>query len=706
MKMSFRLPSILLATALICGSVFSQSGIERTTWRYFRPGNTGIQGDYCESLWIGPEGDPWIAGYDATFEEGGIAKFIQAENRWFNVSTVDHEPMGNPVETGSARVSDIAVDSRGTMWMATGCGALEYNPTIGHRSPKRFGVLNSPIMGGWTTGVEVAPDGTIWFSAYATVWGAGGLARYNPITRQWQVFPDYGDGYLAVQPKPSNGYYVWSRSYTLGAFARWDSASGAFTVIPESTGQPGRPLGKNATDAAGNTWMHRLTGNSSALVAVDLRRSNGTWVGVPQLPNGNTGIQALRTIGVQQAVAVDGTNRVWRFNGTSWTDLGHWGSQNYTYDVGQDAAGNVWVCGIGGASKRTAATGLWQRYRITNTGNIDSFNRDIALDNKGGLYAAANGAPGIGGMAHFDGQRWTGFNQITYGLGGNWPFSQDNIDSVTVRANGNVVVNPMYGGLYEFDGTNWTSIGGLSTVRSMAEDSFGRLWALGDYYNLSVLNGATWTNVGIISWAGVVKKDPDRPGTVWAQTLHEVKRTDGVYSFSRTIDDFPELTSQSDTFTGIAVGRNGIVWIGCTVMLGAGGNGGGLIRLDSNTGAYTLITYDNGWPLPGKYVWPLGVSPDGKVWIGYTNQYQYFEGGLCWFDGKNVGEFPGPPSGQPQWGGLPHTQIQDMEIREVADGYELWMSCLSRGIAVLKVKTQNPRRGSGPFDESGELDPR
>jgi hypothetical protein len=28
-----------------------------------------------------------------------------------------------------------------------------------------------------------------------------------------------------------------------------------------------------------------------------------------------------------------------------------------------------------------------------------------------------------------------------------------------------------------------------------------------------------------------------------------------------------------------------------------------------------------------------------------------------------------------------------MEIREVADGYELWMTCLSRGIAVLHVIT-------------------
>jgi len=64
--------------------------------------------------------------------------------------------------------------------------------------------------------------------------------------------------------------------------------------------------------------------------------------------------------------------------------------------------------------------------------------------------------------------------------------------------------------------------------------------------------------------------------------------------------------------------------------------------------------------------------------------------GLCWYDGVNVGSFPAPPGGEPQWGGLPHRQIEDMEVREIPGGYELWMSCVSRGIAVLTVPLQDP----------------
>ena len=38
---------------------------------------------------------------------------------------------------------------------------------------------------------------------------------------------------------------------------------------------------------------------------------------------------------------------------------------------------------------------------------------------------------------------------------------------------------------------------------------------------------------------------------------------------------------------------------------------------------------------------------------------------------------------------MPHAQIADIEIKEHTNGYELWMSCLSMGIAVLDVINDN-----------------
>jgi hypothetical protein len=71
--------------------------------------------------------------------------------------------------------------------------------------------------------------------------------------------------------------------------------------------------------------------------------------------------------------------------------------------------------------------------------------------------------------------------------------------------------------------------------------------------------------------------------------------------------------------------------------------------------------------------------------MSYDAEYPSAEMGLLWWDGTNVGTFPAPPNGEPQWGGLPHASIWDLEVKIIPGGYELWMSCLSRGIAVLKV---------------------
>ena len=64
-------------------------------WRFYRPGTAGIQGDFNETIWIGADNDPWIAGYNPVAEEGGIAKFVQAENRWINVSNIDYPVFGS-----------------------------------------------------------------------------------------------------------------------------------------------------------------------------------------------------------------------------------------------------------------------------------------------------------------------------------------------------------------------------------------------------------------------------------------------------------------------------------------------------------------------------------------------------------------------------------------------------------------------------------
>src|SRR6185503_21294028 len=115
--------------------------------------------------------------------------------------------------------------------------------------------------------------------------------------------------------------------------------------------------------------------------------------------------------------------------------------------------------------------------------------------------------------------------------------------------------------------------------------------------------------------------------------------------------DFPGLTENTDVFLGLAPDANGFAWVGATALYdGSDGQAGALIHIDSNTGNYEIFRSALGWPFPGRTVTPFAVTPDGRVWMQYDDiLYPYDERGLAWYDGTEVGNFPAPPNGEPQW---------------------------------------------------------
>ncbi len=214
----------------------------------------------------------------------------------------------------------------------------------------------------------------------------------------------------------------------------------------------------------------------------------------------------------------------------------------------------------------------------------------------------------------------------------------------------------------------------LDRSEGVVEDSQNRLWSIGDYYSLSYYNdaGNNWINVPVIGSGTNIEKDPTRPGTIWACSGYQALRTDGTYNFSKVVDDFSELNPQSDVLTTVVPLPDGFAWVGTNQ---------GLAKVNANTGTYQFYSPSNS-QIPGESITPLAVTPDGKLWFanfGSTSTSTY---GLCWFDGTNFGIFP-----QQQTGGLPHAQIYDLEVKNIQNGYELWISCASRGVAVLKVET-------------------
>ena len=657
------------------------------SWRYYNTGNTGIQGDYVEAIWIDHDGDPYIAGYTPGWEEGGFAKFVQSENRWINYSNVDYPVIGDINDVGSSRISDIEEDANGILWMATWRGILKFNPAIGAGSLQFWGADNSIHPGGRTMDIAIAPDGSIWAAVFSVVWGNGGLVNYDPSTNVWRYWY-YGSnannwpsliGFcdnVSIQEKPAGGYVVWVDGQGWNTMITFDSDTQLFTLQPQNL-DPGEVIalpGIDCIDDSNNLWAFRYT-DSGNIYSLDYRTSAGIWI-TPSQPLSNTenDIWAFKAYGNGKALLIDGNSAVWQFNGNSWQNLGVWREGGFSYGLDIDADGNVWASGIGGAAKRDTQTGVWQRYRITNNAQITYWVEDITIDNSGNVYMAGNAGTGVGGFQKFDGIRWTGYNEFTYGLGNPFPFQTDNAEVLYYRpSNGNLVVNPMFNYLHSWTGNSYTSLNYSSArAESVVEDSQNRLWTIGEYYNLSYYNDAvnSWTTVPFIGSGSNIEKDPSRPGTVWACSGYQVLRTDGTYNFSRVVDDFSELDPQSDFLTTVIPVENGFAWVGTNQ---------GLAKVNANTGTYQFYSPSNS-QIPGDIISPLAISPDGRLWFanfGSTTTSVY---GLCWFDGTNFGIIP-----QQQTGGLPHAQIYDVEVKNIQGGYELWISCASRGVAVLSV---------------------
>jgi hypothetical protein len=664
----------LLILSFLPVVLFSQSS-EQYSWRYYRPGNTGIQGDYATSLWIDENGDPYIAANTGNWGEGGFAKFNYSDTTWTNFSNVDYEVLGS-FDNADIQFLDIVEDYDKNLWFGSFLGAVKFNPQAGISSAENFHSGNSDLLG-FTYDVDLAPDSSVWFTS-------GGLVRFNPNNGEWTSW-EGSNTRIAVQPKTDGSYLVWSADTYFGYVFTYNSATSQYTYYtPTAIGDIAGLPGKDCVDDAGNLWALRMSfdGNWETL---EYQRPDGTWVyPTPPYENVSYYIDAFKAFGNGKALLVTATGETWMFDGTEWNNYGIWRPYEVTTSVSMDQEGNVWVCGVGGAARRDVTTGEWQRYRITNTSQIDYFVEDLSIDNKGNVWFTGNAGTGFGGFQQFDGSRWTGFNEYTYGLGHPFPYQADNTQAIYSRpSNGDVVFNPTFNGIHAWDGTNFFPLEDyLTTSKGFAEDSQGRLWSLGEYYNIRYYNGSTndWTTLPIVGWGSRIMKDPATDGAIWAATDYEIQRTDGVTTFSRGIEDFP---GSAAWFTGFAADANGIVWVGTWSQFTS--TGSTLIRLDVNTGLYQTWSHDEGWPFPGEHVRPLTITSDGKLWMQYDSEYPSTDAGLLWYDGTNIEVFPSSPGGVPQWGGLPNSTIKDLEVKEIPSGYELWMSCLGRGIAVLTV---------------------
>ncbi|MGE5497802.1 MAG: two-component regulator propeller domain-containing protein [Syntrophothermus sp.] len=309
----------------------------------------------------------------------------------------------------------------------------------------------------------------------------------------------------------------------------------------------------------------------------------------------------------------------------------------------QDKTGEIWVATFGGGLTRLdPATGATEKY--TN----DPMNPGSLSDNDIiSLYEDRTGIIWIGthlgkGINRYDRNRnkFTHYKNIPGDPGS---LNDDVVWSFAEDKDGSIWIGTYRGGLNRFDkkSKKFTAIkkspAGLSSnhIRSLYFDKSDRLWA-GTYdAGISIFDKKTGkftsikndpSNLSSLSNNQVLAIIQDRSGSIWAGTfgggLNKLVRSDkNGFSFIRytAIPGNPNSLSDNRVYT-LLEDRSGFIWVGTF--------GGGLCRLDPQTGTFRTYSHDpqNPESLSENRVLSLYEDKTGLIWVGT------FGGGLSSLD--------------------------------------------------------------------------
>jgi hypothetical protein len=213
-------------------------------------------------------------------------------------------------------------------------------------------------------------------------------------------------------------------------------------------------------------------------------------------------------------------NRIARWNGSSWSVFGTAGNNgvnNTVYALAFDSAGNLYAGG-----EFTQATGItvnrvarWDgtAWNALGSGTVGTNNivYALAVDSTDTLYAGGSFTT-AGGVTVNRVASWNSSTNTWSTLSGGvnnivWALIVDENDDLYVggqfvTAGGNAIQR-----LARWDGASWSSVGAdfPATVRALAYDSAGQLYATGDFTTLTIPPGSTSTVTmrRIARWNGV-----------------------------------------------------------------------------------------------------------------------------------------------------------------------------------------------------------
>ncbi|MEO6167454.1 MAG: hypothetical protein ABIO46_12760, partial [Chitinophagales bacterium] len=386
----------LFILLLVASGAFAQSNPE---WRYIRPSNTGLGGDYQQCIEIDACGNKWTGGFLPFFSEGSVTRFDDSVfTCWSNFE--GYLP--------ADRVYAIDFDNNDGVWVATnGISNGIAHGGISHydgSSWTTYTSANSPLPEDDMRGIVVDHNNIVWATFYNVSNGDGGVSKFDGTN--WTIYlpgnSNLPSGNLNdIDVDAENNIWIGSNmglikfdglnwiTYTV---ANSDiTADDILDVeVDESTNKIYVALGISIDVFDGTSFTHFNNNNS---------------------PLSTTGLYEVDARGDTLIVGtLGGSYLCYIYDGITWTSHPE---PNHCYDVRIDQQGNFWICGIGYLEKFDGFK--WTQYNTFNTGLASMFNNEVFIDSKNRAWF---GSSANGGINMFDCPNWESYNPYNNLL---WP---------------------------------------------------------------------------------------------------------------------------------------------------------------------------------------------------------------------------------------------------------------------------------------------
>ncbi|MBS1688717.1 MAG: T9SS type A sorting domain-containing protein [Bacteroidetes bacterium] len=363
-----------------------------------------------------------------------------------------------------------------------------------------------------------------------------------------------------------------------------------------------------------------------------------------------TGINALNLTGTGNAICADvhnniyvggwtlddsGGQSVYKWDGTSWNELGH-GPSSLAPAGGQieavfaDATGNIYASAYD-ASAGGYYVAKWDGTRWSPLGTgypVASNISSITADRHGNLYAAGGFHDALFKyyVVKWDGTNWSEVGTGSNSLGAIAPIYcivADTFDNIYVAGAFSNNANDTSAELYvaKWNGTNWSEVGtGVAltyyhgeTIYALQEDVSGNLYAAGSFtnsrhkYYVAKWDGTTWSELGngtnALNANGMIHSMCfDKKGNMYAAGFF----TDTTANLSNpTLNATTGLVTSRDTIHPYYVAK----WDGTTW----GNTGMAANALNANKGIFSICPDANG------NIYSVGVFTDTTVVIPYES---------------------------------------------------------------------------------------